>query len=407
MEQFEKIIQKNRETVANRIRKSLDIELQLSEEETESKAVKKAFVDDLSSVYNKAISHEEFWEEMQKAHQDGDMHPNGKWVWRSSANGGKGDWRVASPSKHGGGTKTTAAASTSKISTEKKDNKRTEISVEDLIGNQPVVRGSSGLASKQIWETAYYFIEDFLKNPKMKINESNLLSQSISILQRKSMWNKRAKFAAENYVVPKVKNAIKKYEDTMKQQEPSKATTSSVKSSEKEEKTGSKIDDHAKNASDEALKKVIQSENASDELKAAAKKELKNREKESSSDSKKDEFEFKSRPGHKTGKFIQGDGYSVAYAKYGDDRYVVMTNLNYEDKAGEEMIIGLKGDVSSLKEAKELSMKIAKDLKDKKVMDTLRNMEKDFIFKTKKITATQIRKFEYSWEDVLKASKEE
>lgn len=246
MEQFEKIIQKNRETVANRIRKSLDIELQLSEEETESKAVKKAFVDDLSSVYNKAISHEEFWEEMQKAHQDGDMHPNGKWVWRSSANGGKGDWRVASPSKHGGGTKTTAAASTSKISTEKKDNKRTEISVEDLIGNQPVVRGSSGLASKQIWETAYYFIEDFLKNPKMKINESNLLSQSISILQRKSMWNKRAKFAAENYVVPKVKNAIKKYEDTMKQQEPSKATTSSVKSSEKEEKTGSKIDDHAK-----------------------------------------------------------------------------------------------------------------------------------------------------------------
>lgn len=393
MEQFEKIIQKNRETVANRIRKSLDIELQLSEEETESKAVKKAFVDDLSSVYNKAISHEEFWEEMQKAHQDGDMHPNGKWVWRSSANGGKGDWRVASPSKHGGGTKTTAAASTSKISTEKKDNKRTEISVEDLIGNQPVVRGSSGLASKQIWETAYYFIEDFLKNPKMKINESNLLSQSISILQRKSMWNKRAKFAAENYVVPKVKNAIKKYEDTMKQQEPSKATTSSVKSSEKEEKTGSKIDDHAKNASDE--------------LKAAAKKELKNREKESSSDSKKDEFEFKSRPGHKTGKFIQGDGYSVAYAKYGDDRYVVMTNLNYEDKAGEEMIIGLKGDVSSLKEAKELSMKIAKDLKDKKVMDTLRNMEKDFIFKTKKITATQIRKFEYSWEDVLKASKEE
>ena len=244
MEQFEKIIQKNRETVANRIRKSMGIELQLSEEETESKAVKKAFVDDLSSVYNKAISHEEFWEEMQKAHQDGDMHPNGKWVWRSSANRGRGDWRVASPSKHGGGTKTTAA-----------------------------------------------------------------------------------------------------------------------------------------------------------------KKELKNREKESSSASK--EFEFKSRPGHKTGEFIQGDGYSVAYAKYGDDRYVVMTNLNYKDKAGEEMVIGLEGDVSSLKEAKELSMKIAKDLKDKKVMDTLRNMEKDFISKMKRKTAAEIKKFEFSWEDVLKASKEE
>lgn len=285
MEQFEKIIQGNRETVANRIRKSFNIDFQLSEGETEGKTVKKAFSNELSSVYNKAISHEEFWEEMQKAHKDGDMHPNGKWVWVSSANGGRGDWRTAGGRTH--------------------------------------------------------------------------------------------------------------------------SKSSSVKSSDKEEETKSKLDDHAKNASDEALKKVIQSENASDELKAAAKKELKNREKESSSDSKKDEFEFKSRPGHKTGKFIQGDGYSVAYAKYRDNRYAVMTNLNYEDKAGEEMIIGLKGDVSSLKEAKELSMKIAKDLKDKKVLDTLRNMEKDFIFKTKKITATQIRKFEYSWEDVLKASKEE
>lgn len=285
MEQFEKSFKGIVKRLLTVFAKSFNIDFQLSEGETEGKTVKKAFSNELSSVYNKAISHEEFWEEMQKAHKDGDMHPNGKWVWVSSANGGRGDWRTAGGRTH--------------------------------------------------------------------------------------------------------------------------SKSSSVKSSDKEEETKSKLDDHAKNASDEALKKVIQSENASDELKAAAKKELKNREKESSSDSKKDEFEFKSRPGYKTGKFIQGDGYSVAYAKYGDDRYVVMTNLNYEDKAGEEMIIGLKGDVSSLKEAKELSMKIAKDLKDKKVMDTLRNMEKDFIFKTKKITATQIRKFEYSWEDVLKASKEE
>nr|DAJ28028.1 MAG TPA: hypothetical protein [Caudoviricetes sp.] len=38
MEQFEKIIQKNREAVANRIRKSLNIELQLSEGNTVKKA---------------------------------------------------------------------------------------------------------------------------------------------------------------------------------------------------------------------------------------------------------------------------------------------------------------------------------------------------------------------------------
>lgn len=32
--------------------------------------------------------------EMEKAHQDGEIHPNGKWVWVSSAAGGKGDWRT-------------------------------------------------------------------------------------------------------------------------------------------------------------------------------------------------------------------------------------------------------------------------------------------------------------------------
>src|SRR5574344_1654463 len=30
----------------------------------------------------------------EKAHKDGDLHPNGKWYWKSSANNGKGDWRV-------------------------------------------------------------------------------------------------------------------------------------------------------------------------------------------------------------------------------------------------------------------------------------------------------------------------
>lgn len=54
--------------------------------------------------------------DIEKAHQDGDMHPNGKWVWRQSANGGKGDWRVAKPGgskvTSGGGAKKTAAPAT-------------------------------------------------------------------------------------------------------------------------------------------------------------------------------------------------------------------------------------------------------------------------------------------------------
>lgn len=38
--------------------------------------------------------------EVEKAHQDGEIHPNGKWVWVSSANGGKGDWRTRGGRTH-------------------------------------------------------------------------------------------------------------------------------------------------------------------------------------------------------------------------------------------------------------------------------------------------------------------
>lgn len=71
-------------------------------------------------------------DEFEKAkHQDGDMHPNGKWVWRASANGGKGDWRVAKPggskATSGGGAKKTAAPATNAddTTTQKKITKKT------------------------------------------------------------------------------------------------------------------------------------------------------------------------------------------------------------------------------------------------------------------------------------------
>lgn len=41
-----------------------------------------------------------FDNEIEKAHKDGDMHPNGKWVWVSSAAGGKGDWRTINGRAH-------------------------------------------------------------------------------------------------------------------------------------------------------------------------------------------------------------------------------------------------------------------------------------------------------------------
>lgn len=51
-----------------------------------------------SPVHRDAISKaQEGFDDIEKARvvrQDGDIHPNGKWVWSSQAAGGKGDWRV-------------------------------------------------------------------------------------------------------------------------------------------------------------------------------------------------------------------------------------------------------------------------------------------------------------------------
>lgn len=52
---------------------------------------------------------------LEKAHNQGDVHPNGKWYWESSANGGKGDWRTIK-----GASK---AAANSKTDTNKKTDK--------------------------------------------------------------------------------------------------------------------------------------------------------------------------------------------------------------------------------------------------------------------------------------------
>ena len=52
---------------------------------------------------------------LEKAHNHGDVHSNGKWYWESSANGGKGDWRTIK------GTVKTAA--NSKTDTDKKTDK--------------------------------------------------------------------------------------------------------------------------------------------------------------------------------------------------------------------------------------------------------------------------------------------
>lgn len=110
MGQLEDIL-KHQNMVRNNIMKSFGAE-------TSEDSLEKSFEDEVNpfemEAYKSELTKAELDEFEKAKHQDGDMHPNGKWVWRASANGGKGDWRVAKPSR-GGGSKATAggaAAST-------------------------------------------------------------------------------------------------------------------------------------------------------------------------------------------------------------------------------------------------------------------------------------------------------
>lgn len=107
MGQLEDIL-KHQNMVRNNIMKSFGVEIS-------ENSLEKSFEDEINpfemEAYKSELTKAELdWFEKAK-HQDGDMHPNGKWVWRQSANGGKGDWRVANPRRGGGSSKTTSSAS--------------------------------------------------------------------------------------------------------------------------------------------------------------------------------------------------------------------------------------------------------------------------------------------------------
>lgn len=59
----------------------------------------------------------------EKAHKDGDLHPNGKWVWVSSANGGKGDWRTLNGRTHKKHQATTGSSDSATQNNKSKDEK--------------------------------------------------------------------------------------------------------------------------------------------------------------------------------------------------------------------------------------------------------------------------------------------
>ena len=110
-------ILKHKNMVRNNIMKSFGVEVG---EETIEKGVEEEINPFEMEAYKSELTKAELDEFEKAKHQDGDMHPNGKWVWRASANGGRGDWRVAkkgsSSTSGGSGSAGASGGSDSRVS---------------------------------------------------------------------------------------------------------------------------------------------------------------------------------------------------------------------------------------------------------------------------------------------------
>lgn len=139
MGQLEDIL-KHQNVVRNNIMKSFGAE-------TSEDSLEKSFEDEVNpfemEAYKSELTKAELDEFEKAKHQDGDMHPNGKWVWRQSANGGKGDWRVAKT----GGKSTDGGASANADTTSKPKGKSKSTSDFDSLSS-----AKTQLEVNKFWE---------------------------------------------------------------------------------------------------------------------------------------------------------------------------------------------------------------------------------------------------------------
>jgi hypothetical protein len=138
-----------------------------------------------SPVHRDAISKAEEYDDIEKARvvrQDGDIHPNGKWVWSSQAAGGKGDWRVIKKPKDGSPTpapakKETKSANAPALSSEALMKTLENMSAEDLIKLQSLIANAVAKKTKSA---------DVTKESGEKMSEAigSVLAQGIKATKR-------------------------------------------------------------------------------------------------------------------------------------------------------------------------------------------------------------------------------
>lgn len=137
-----------------------------------------------SAVHRDTLSKaQEAFDDIEKARvvrQDGDIHPNGKWVWSSQAAGGKGDWRVIKKPKDGSPAPAPAkkeSANAPALSSESLMKTLENMSAEDLIKLQSLIADAVAKKTKSA---------DVTKESGEKMSQAigSVLSQGIDAMKR-------------------------------------------------------------------------------------------------------------------------------------------------------------------------------------------------------------------------------
>ena len=190
---------------------------------------------------------------LEKAHNQGDVHPNGKWYWESSANGGRGDWRTIKGASKS--APATPAVKPQPKAEEKEDDKKPAITAKQafadiqslnpststvssigtfvssqnqqiadneakrIMGYLPkdslaykIVSSASKFSDKQLWVIAYELVKnkDYQKDLAESIEESE--RQAAYQKARKSA-KRKAKSEQKKQAKATADEAMKKYDD--------------------------------------------------------------------------------------------------------------------------------------------------------------------------------------------------
>jgi hypothetical protein len=143
----------------------------------------------------------------EKAHKQGDLHPNGKWYWESSAAGGKGDWRTIGGRRHKA-SQVNVSIEEKKDSTKKKDSESDLTKLNDILSK--LKNGDTSV--KKMLDTKE---KAFLKKLGFELDER--IGRGLLAVKSKESWKLANEI--ESYMSKNGDSSKKKQETTETQKE--------------------------------------------------------------------------------------------------------------------------------------------------------------------------------------------